>query len=283
MTVEDALDEFAAAGEALPRAAMRWALDNWAQAAPRFLALLDAYASGAEASERDERALFLVLHLLAERGEAAAFAPLCRLLHDPGRAELALGDALGETLAGLLISTFDGDAARLEALVELEAADEVVRYEALQALAYLARAGRVPEPALRDYLRHLLTAMRPHSVHYVWFGWVMAVGALGYADLAGEVEALFRRGLVSPAMMDMSHFRADLRRSRADPKGLAGFTEQGVGPFTDAIGALGGPPPPAGAMAPAAEAPVRNPLRDVGRNDPCPCGSGRKFKKCCLV
>jgi len=28
--------------------------------------------------------------------------------------------------------------------------------------------------------------------------------------------------------------------------------------------------------------PVRNPLRDVGRNDPCPCGSGKKYKKCCL-
>jgi len=26
--------------------------------------------------------------------------------------------------------------------------------------------------------------------------------------------------------------------------------------------------------------PVRNALRDVGRNDPCPCGSGKKFKKC---
>ena len=22
-------------------------------------------------------------------------------------------------------------------------------------------------------------------------------------------------------------------------------------------------------------------FQDVGRNDPCPCGSGRKFKKCC--
>ena len=21
----------------------------------------------------------------------------------------------------------------------------------------------------------------------------------------------------------------------------------------------------------------------IGRNDPCPCGSGKKFKKCCLV
>jgi hypothetical protein len=23
--------------------------------------------------------------------------------------------------------------------------------------------------------------------------------------------------------------------------------------------------------------------RTTGRNDPCPCGSGRKYKKCCLV
>jgi len=26
--------------------------------------------------------------------------------------------------------------------------------------------------------------------------------------------------------------------------------------------------------------PVRNPLKDVGRNDPCPCGSQQKYKKC---
>ena len=26
--------------------------------------------------------------------------------------------------------------------------------------------------------------------------------------------------------------------------------------------------------------PVRNALKDVGRNDPCPCGSEKKFKKC---
>lgn len=23
-------------------------------------------------------------------------------------------------------------------------------------------------------------------------------------------------------------------------------------------------------------------VRDIGRNDPCPCGSGKKFKRCCL-
>ena len=29
--------------------------------------------------------------------------------------------------------------------------------------------------------------------------------------------------------------------------------------------------------------PIRNKIPKVGRNDPCPCGSGRKFKKCCGV
>jgi SEC-C motif-containing protein len=27
--------------------------------------------------------------------------------------------------------------------------------------------------------------------------------------------------------------------------------------------------------------PVRREAPKVGRNDPCPCGSGKKFKKCC--
>jgi uncharacterized protein YecA (UPF0149 family) len=30
------------------------------------------------------------------------------------------------------------------------------------------------------------------------------------------------------------------------------------------------------------EPPIRDPYRGVGRNDPCPCGSGKKYKKCCL-
>jgi preprotein translocase subunit SecA len=36
--------------------------------------------------------------------------------------------------------------------------------------------------------------------------------------------------------------------------------------------------PEGGGMAPAT---VRRESAKVGRNDPCPCGSGKKFKKCC--
>ncbi|MCE8015689.1 preprotein translocase subunit SecA [Halomonas sp. MCCC 1A17488] len=39
---------------------------------------------------------------------------------------------------------------------------------------------------------------------------------------------------------------------------------------------------PAGAAMPAADArPVRREGPKVGRNDPCPCGSGKKYKQCC--
>lgn len=42
-------------------------------------------------------------------------------------------------------------------------------------------------------------------------------------------------------------------------------------------------PPPAelhGARPPAVSTQLSNPYKNVGRNDPCPCGSGKKFKKC---
>ncbi|GEM_PF-3948425 len=35
-------------------------------------------------------------------------------------------------------------------------------------------------------------------------------------------------------------------------------------------------------QAPASPAPVKS-KPDVGRNDRCPCGSGLKYKKCCLL
>jgi len=38
--------------------------------------------------------------------------------------------------------------------------------------------------------------------------------------------------------------------------------------------------PGAARPRPAASAIVPNPFAGVGRNDPCPCGSGKKFKKC---
>jgi hypothetical protein len=52
----------------------------------------------------------------------------------------------------------------------------------------------------------------------------------------------------------------------------------------ESIALLGGIPTAqarARAVAAAAEQPDTGPFRKVGRNDPCPCGSGKKYKNCC--
>ncbi|WP_428937425.1 SEC-C metal-binding domain-containing protein [Fontivita pretiosa] len=41
------------------------------------------------------------------------------------------------------------------------------------------------------------------------------------------------------------------------------------------------PPPAAAAQAPAQPQTIRRDTPKVGRNDPCPCGSGKKYKRCC--
>jgi len=35
-------------------------------------------------------------------------------------------------------------------------------------------------------------------------------------------------------------------------------------------------------FAPRRKEPDRRPAAKIGRNDPCPCGSGKKYKRCCL-
>ena len=65
----------------------------------------------------------------------------------------------------------------------------------------------------------------------------------------------------------------------AQPQPQQARRPQGPPPGMRPVGA----PPPGMDLpeAPKPAAPIRNTARQVGRNDPCPCGSGRKYKKCC--
>jgi len=288
MTPDDAIRDLAATGNELPRDAMQWALDHWDEAGPRFVSLLDGYARGQDRSEQTERALFFAIHLLGERGEAAAFGPLCRLLLDAEASDLVLGDAITVTLPQVLVSTYDGDLKALVAAIEATGAEDLVREQALLVMTYLTRMGRVLESDMRAYLLHWLDDLQPQAEHFVWVGWVLAVAHLGYADLAEPAEALMRRGFVPSDVMGTAEFRDDLKRTLDDPERMAGFAHDRIGPFKDAIAELENWHVFSGEDEDEfpdyeVQQPIINPLRGIGRNDPCPCGSGKKFKKCCLA
>jgi uncharacterized protein len=283
MTLDEAIATLGDPGVELPFAAMQTVLDQWQVGGPVCLAMLDEYVHGLDLSEQTERALFPIVHLLGEKGETAAHRNLCTLAGDPERADLVLGDAVTATLPKILISTFGGDTAPLRSLIARTDADSFAREGALMAMTYLARAGRVPEPEMRAYLAELLDTMQPQSEDFVWCGWVMAVGLLGYSDLSGQAEALFARGFIDPTVMGLEHFQEDLRDALKHPGSLDELAAMHIAPMGRAADELAGWQTDDDYEEEPREQPYINPLRSVGRNDPCLCGSGKKYKKCCLV
>ena len=299
MNVDEALRRFAEDG-GFPRDAMAWALDNWETASPRFIARLRAFAAGGDRTESAEGQVFFIAHLCGQMKEARAYEPLCRLIAEDPDLEIALGDATSETLPGVLINVFDGDVAPLQSAIESSAGDEFARGAALTALGYLVRSrGALDDDAMRAYLRRLRREALPREIPGFWFSWAQTAAALGYGHLKMEVAVLTKDELLDAMDFSLGDFDRAMALGREDPAGLAGFHDQNVRPLDDAIGTLeswsGGDDDPglddhvfdrADTESPEGmvpDAPYVNPFRDVGRNHPCPCGSGKKYKKCCLV
>ena len=301
LTPDQILHDFAASKGVLPRAAMRWALEHWDEVRPRFLDLLWRYVAGDERSKESENSLFFVIHLFGDKGETAAFPALCRLCLDHEALEWTFGDGVFGTLAGILISTFDGEPAALERIVEAPAANEDIRDLALRILAYLTRAGALPEGWMRSYLLRLVGELRPQEPNTVWLGWVLATAYLGYEDYAAKAEEILNR-FIDSTYLTVRRFRMILRETLDDPTRMIGFAGDRIAPFADAIGTLSkwasfsgalkaererreaprSQPEPVRMPAVAAASPRHVLHRHVGRNAPCPCGSGRKYKRCCL-
>src|SRR3989442_5716844 len=118
---------------------------------------------------------------------------------------------------------------------------------------------------------------------------------LGLVELKPLVEEAFRRGYIHPSWLSLEDFEGDLQRAveHAAPPSWQPTNEFEL--FGDTIEELSGwacfdpdckedsedearvwdvPSRP--------HVPAVNPFKGIGRNDPCPCGSGKKFKKCCL-
>ncbi len=289
MNADEALRQFAEAPE-IPREALQWSLDHWDEASPRFIARLRAAASGARAAESE--AMFYVVHLCGEKRDARAYSPLCRwIASDPQFGEW-FGDATAQTLPGLLINLCDGDTEPLRALIAAERADPFARGAALDALAYLTRAkGVFSDEEMRAFLAEAMNELAPRGPSPIWSAWAFAVAELGYESMRADVARVFAKGWIDREDAILEDFYRVLALARRDADGLAAFKEARIGPFGSTIATLeswaqpldgeGGGPDAGDYGAP--EAPFVNPLREVGRNDPCPCGSGKKFKKCCLA
>lgn len=296
MTPDDIMRELAR-NDIFPKEAMAAATVQRDVMAPIFIALLDRISrqrSGAM-SDADLMALIPATYLLAQWRETRAYRPLLRLLRRSTHTlDLTLDDAVTESAFRMVAGTFDGDLDPLfDAIMDLSA-DDFARGAMMCALVVIAQLHPTLRPEIESFIRSFLTR-QPKAPEDLLISWVDVVADLGLEDMTETVRAVFDKELIPKDYCDFSRFLGDLEATRAaggmpaSPRYRQGLIEDAVEDlshwycYSDAYfekqKALKENPDPR--VIPMANF-VRNLAPTAGRNDPCPCGSGKKFKKCCL-
>ena len=298
MTPEQILSDFSNREEGFPREAMVAAGANRDAMIPIFLNLIDRLRSDEPEAftDADVSACICIYFLLGEWRDPRAYRPLTTLLRqDPEFVDFLLGDAVTEATARVIAGVCDGDLTPIFSTIEDQDADEFVRSQMIDALVMIARQRQELLPEVVTFLESFPSAENDKS-EIVYGSWAFAVADLGLANLEQQVREAFERKWISPEEASFDFFQKQLRMALEGGESPWYQNSRNTRPIKSAIDEMSDwycfsetlfrdqqMHPAQGSTLPQfSGASFERESPKVGRNEPCPCGSGRKFKKCCL-
>ena len=237
------------------------------------------------------------MYLLAQFREAAAYPLLVEFVAAPGEIVMELtGDVVTEDLGRMLASLCHGDLGPIKRLIEDPEVNEWVRSAALDALVDLYAEGQLERETIIDYLQELFLFKVERKPSYIWSAMVNAACDLYPEELIEEIQRAYAEGLVNPGDVGLDEVNTILEKRKETrledtqrySKGLIGNVIDEISWWacfreSDEEDSLDRDPLEVedDFWLPSVKTVVR-PEPKIGRNDPCPCGSGKKYKKCCL-
>lgn len=262
--------------------------------APWLVQVLDEVARDPGQALQDDYVLHdFAMVLLGHWRDTRAYKPLLALARLPYEIiEEILGDLLFETYSRAVASVCDGDLAPLIALVLDDTVHTWVRTALIDAWTLRVVEGDASPGPLEDSLLAIgerdAARLRgqPRSSGEPTIVEAVAHAASDFASerLRGPLLSWFDEGLIDPRSISRAEIEREIevpierRREELRQRGRSYLRD----PETE-IGWWAGyheePARTTQRSAPAAGTIVRDAPK-VGRNDPCPCGSGRKYKKC---
>ena len=294
------LDALSWAEEDLPVEAFEEADSVREALAPRLIRELEQIATSPDHAQESDYVLHLhAIALLAQWRDTRAYAPLIALLRLPSETlDALLGDYLSVVIGRALASVSGGDLEAIRALAQDPSVDTYAREAALEALVVCTFEGDQDREALVAELISLadreIAALPAEPVFsdeaQLMPTWVASrLCDVADADLLPKIEAWFDSGVLDAEVLDREECRAALTSTFAERRDEA--LEMGVGYIEDAADAIAqwvlesaqanGEGDEGEVLHRADEGSFTREAPKVGRNDPCPCGSGKKYKKCC--
>jgi hypothetical protein len=220
-------------------------------------------------------------------------------LPDEGAFEIG-GDTVTQAGSRFLASVCAGDLTPIKNLILNRNANGYCRGQALEALAILVAWRELPHKQATDYFIWLAREGLERTTNEVWSDLAAACVDIEALPAFPEIRRAFDEGFIEEEFIE----RSELEEVEFGPRGsrLADFRERNPH-ITDVAcetswwscyendpilkaereelrrrldTELGNEESDSLSRGTPYRAPVK-----IGRNDPCPCGSGKKYKKCC--
>ncbi|MFI5381502.1 MAG: DUF1186 domain-containing protein [Tepidisphaerales bacterium] len=292
----------------LPEGAIREARLHRDVMVPRLIQTIQNATAKVRAGDNLEgNARFFALFLLGEFKAREGLPAILEAISLPGEQPSELfGDAITTVLAGILVTLSDDPLTLIDELIRNTNLNEYVRWEAAQAYVHLVRDGRLRREEAVEFLRrHLRRELDGEDESEILTPLVSTLCDLAPKEAYKEIKEAFGRHEVDEFMINLAEVDCSIT------EGDAGVQRQlnGLEVLNDTIEELrhwaafqpepapqprrtpipwpgeSKPRPDRPALPPEIPLDPPSPLaasKRVGRNDPCPCGSGKKYKKCCL-
>jgi len=298
-----------------PREALQAAVERREEITPELLTILLDAIERAEEIRNDPQYMAHVyaLFLLAQFREQQAYPLVVEFFSLPGELSIESGgEGAIDCLDCILASVCGGHTGLIEKLIENQEVNDYVRGAAIYSLLVLVAAGTITRAQVMTYFKSLFAEKLNRFPSFVWDSLVHCATRLHPGEVCNEIRQVFEEGLASAGLISLEEVEAALGRNREctlqklpssepvlvedaieemerwmcfdqeknevrgrvrKPKRRdAGFLFDNAIFHPDTI--------PMGSAGFDLRGARRT--KKVGRNDPCPCGSGKKYKKCCL-
>ncbi|MBD5546472.1 MAG: DUF1186 domain-containing protein [Lachnospiraceae bacterium] len=287
--VQKAIEEITYMSEKFPEEAFRIIISNKEEAIPYLREAVDCAISKGVELDVDKQLHFYALYLLGEFQDRAYFSKIMELVSLPGdTVDYLIGDCVTMELKDILYNTYDGDIALLKESIQNRDINEFVRSAMLDVMGQLFLDGTLEESEWKEFLKENVHDGREYDYIYNEIGYILC--QCHFIDMLPEIRYMFNNDLLDETSMGKYDSYVDAmfnyqenERSFCMTSFNAADTLRSCAMFSESEYKVPGEKDFSKMMC-TLEKEWNQPVqkKKIGRNDLCPCGSGKKYKYCCL-
>ncbi len=289
--LQRAIEEITYKSSRLPEKAFRIIEKNREEAIPYLRASVEYAFAKRNEMEEGYQLHFYALFLLAQFQDREFFPKIIEFVSMPeDELDYLIGDCITSGLRDILYNTYNGDLELLKKTARDDTVGEFVQSEVLDVMCQLYLDGVIKESEWKSFLKQSVHDAQEYS--YFYNAAACLICRCHFADMLPEIRYLLDHGLMDEGVMGkydscvdrMFDYRED-RQLCESPVNAANtlrhwamfednseseVSEKSKKDFEKMLRAM------------KRESHQPAVMKKIGRNDPCPCGSGKKYKFCCL-